>query len=78
MSRLIFDISLKIFGCVAFVYIHDHNRSKLDPQSLKCVFVGYSPTQKGTNHVLIISHFFFMNIDVTFVESQSFFDTTSL
>jgi len=33
-------ISPKVFGCVCFV----HTRSKLDPQSFKCVFVGYSPT----------------------------------
>lgn len=59
MSRLIFDISLKIFGCVAFVYIHDHNRSKLDPQSLKCVFVGYSPTQKGYKSCFDHNSFFF-------------------
>jgi hypothetical protein len=40
-------ISPKFFGCVCFVHIHGHTRSKLDPQSFKCVFVGYSPTQKG-------------------------------
>ena len=47
MSYLIYDIPLKVFGCVAFVHIRNHNRSKLDPMSLKCVFVGYSPTQRG-------------------------------
>ena len=37
----------RIFGCVAFVHVHNQNRGKLDPQALKCVFVGYSSTQKG-------------------------------
>jgi transposase InsO family protein len=40
-------VSPKVFGCVCFVHIHGPIRSKLDPRSLKCVFVGYSPTQKG-------------------------------
>jgi hypothetical protein len=37
----------RIFGCVCFVHIHNNNRGKLDPRDLKCVFVGYSSTQKG-------------------------------
>ena len=36
-----------IFGFVAFVHVHNQNRGKLDPRALKCVFVGYSSTQKG-------------------------------
>jgi transposase InsO family protein len=39
-------ISPKVFGCVCFVHIHGPT-SKLNPRSFKCVFVGYSPTQKG-------------------------------
>ena len=46
-SCLVNDISLKKFGCIAFVHIHSHNRGKLDPRARKSVFVGYSPTQKG-------------------------------
>ena len=46
-SRLISDLPLKVFGCVVFVHVHNHSCSKLDPQALKCVFLGYSPTQKG-------------------------------
>jgi hypothetical protein len=37
----------KVFYCVCFVHVHGLARSKLDPRALKCVFVGYSPTQKG-------------------------------
>ena len=40
------SLPLKIFGCTAFVHIHKQNPSKLDSQSKKCVFVGYSPKQK--------------------------------
>ena len=37
----------KIFGFVAFVHVHNHSRSKLDPRAIKCLFLGYSSTQKG-------------------------------
>ena len=37
----------RIFGCVTFVHVHNQNRGKLDPWALKCVFLGYSSTQKG-------------------------------
>jgi len=36
----------KVFGCVCFVHIHSPTWGKLDPCALKCIFVGYSPTQK--------------------------------
>ena len=39
-------LSPKIFGCVAFVHIHAHQRSKHDPRALKRIIVGYSPIKK--------------------------------
>ncbi|KAM1503397.1 hypothetical protein ACFXTO_028641 [Malus domestica] len=38
---------LKVFGRVCFVHIQALNRDKLDARATKCVFVGYSSTQKG-------------------------------
>jgi hypothetical protein len=36
------DVShLRVFGCVAYVRVPDAQRKKLDPMSLKGVFVGY-------------------------------------
>ena len=32
---------LKVFGCQAFVHVTKEKRSKLDPKSQACVFVGY-------------------------------------
>jgi transposase InsO family protein len=37
----------KIFGCVAFVHIPKHQRSKLEPHATKCVSLGIGSHQKG-------------------------------
>ena len=37
----------KVFGCTAVVHVYPHHRSKLDPKSIKCIFIGYSSHQKG-------------------------------
>jgi len=36
-----------IFGCVIYVHLHSHQRTKLEERALKCVFVRYGSTQKG-------------------------------
>jgi len=42
------DVShLKVFCCIAYVHVHDEKRSKLDPKTEKCIFIGYSLEQKG-------------------------------
>ena len=66
----------KIFGCVSFVHIHNHNRGKLDPRALKCVFVGYSITKKGYKCYHPNTRKIFTSMDVTFVETESFFSKT--
>jgi transposase InsO family protein len=62
----------RIFGCKSFVHIHSDGRGKLDPRALKCVFIGYSSTQKGYKCYHPPSHKFlslemspFMNKKVT-------------
>jgi len=64
----------RIFGSVAYVHIHSQNRGKLDPRALKCVFIGFSPTQKGYKCYQPSSKKFFVSADVTFDESESFFN----
>ena len=37
------DIShLRVFGCRAYVHIPDEKRKKLEPKSMKCLFIGYA------------------------------------
>ncbi|PKA46818.1 Retrovirus-related Pol polyprotein from transposon TNT 1-94 [Apostasia shenzhenica] len=38
---------LKIFGCIAYVYVNSHDRHKLEDKSEKCIFIGYCPQSKA-------------------------------
>ena len=67
------NIPTKIFGCTASVQIHQQFRSKLDPKSIKCIFLGYSPTQKGYKCYSPVTKKFYHSIDVTFFEDQPYY-----
>ena len=43
----LFLIEPKVFGCTCFVWDVRPQVSKLDPKSLKCIFLGYSRVKKG-------------------------------
>ncbi|XP_010451299.1 PREDICTED: uncharacterized protein LOC104733420 [Camelina sativa] len=64
---------LRVFGCVCFVLIPSEQRSKLDAKSIKCMFLGYSKSQKGykcydpTNGRILISR------DVKFIEGLGYY-----
>jgi hypothetical protein len=47
LGRREFKVPPKVFGCVCFVRDHRPSVEKLDPHAVKCIFVGYSSTQKG-------------------------------
>lgn len=63
----------RIFGSVAFVHVHSTQRGKLDPRALRCIFIGYSSTQKGYKCFHPSTKKFFVSTDVTFFEHESFF-----
>ena len=46
-NKSLTSIPLKVFGCSYFFHNLDPHRSKLDPNSIKSIFLGYSPHQKG-------------------------------
>ena len=78
LNRSFTNLLPNVFGCTTIVHVHDHKRSKLDPRATKCVFLGFSPTQKGYICFDPISGKMFISMDVTFFENKSFFDKTHL
>jgi len=61
-----------IFGCVIYVHLHPHQRTKLEERALKCVFVGYGSTQKGYCAYHSPSKKFYISLDVTSSEHNFF------
>ena len=63
----------KVFGCVCFVRDHRPSVGKLDPQAVKCIFVGYSSTQKGYKCWDPIGRRLFVSMDVAFREEEPYY-----
>jgi hypothetical protein len=70
-----FSLTPCVFGCVAFLHVLDPGRDKLSPRARKCIFLGYSRTQKGYRCYSPESCRYFVSADVTFFESTSFFSS---
>ncbi|XP_073098849.1 uncharacterized protein [Elaeis guineensis] len=68
-----FIIPPKVFGCVCFVRDHRPSVGKLDARALKCIFVGYSSTQKGYKCWCPNEQKLFISMDVIFRESEPFY-----
>ena len=71
--KTINHLTPRIFGCVSFIHNHSHHKGKFDSRALKCIFVGYSSTQKGYKSYHPPTKKFHVFVDVTFVEHQSHF-----
>ena len=37
----------QVFGCVCYVFVSDHLRSKFNKKAIRCIFVGYNSQRKG-------------------------------
>ena len=68
---------LRIFGCTCYAHIQSHHRDKLDPKAIKCVFMGYSSTQKGYKCYNPCSRKLFVSRDVRFDELKPYFNKPS-
>lgn len=72
-TRFISFIDPKVFGCTAFVHLHSQHLSKLDPKSVKCIFIGYSSHQKGYKCYSPATRKIYNSMDVTFFENYAFY-----
>jgi len=63
---------LKVFGCSAYVHIDAGCRSKLDPKSKKCTFVGYGSDEFGYKFWDYQDHKFIRSRDVIFNEKEMY------
>ena len=74
LQRFFPHVSLKtnlvprVFGGVCFVANHKPSHDKLDPRALRCIFIGYSSTQKGYRCYYPPTCRFFVTKDATFDE----------
>ena len=68
----------RVFGYTAFVHVHSQHRDKLVPQAIKCVFLGYSSTQKGYKCYNPSARKYYISTDVTFTENKPLFHKSSL
>ena len=73
LSRMYSDLPLKFFGCIVFIHLPNHNRSKLDPRVEKCVFIGYASNKKGYKCYNPQTRKMYVSMDVPFIEDNFFF-----
>ncbi|RVW25499.1 Retrovirus-related Pol polyprotein from transposon TNT 1-94 [Vitis vinifera] len=59
-----------VFGCVAFVHLHKHQRTKLTSHALQCVFVGYALNRKGYRCYHPPTRRMYIAMDVVFHEDS--------
>lgn len=60
----------QVFACVAYVHLHKNQRSKLDPCAVRCVFIDFSPQEKGYRCYHPSTRHVYITMDVTFFQDE--------
>jgi len=66
---LLVYLILLILDSTYFIQNLKPGLDKLEPKAMKCVFIGYSRTQKGYRCFDLVHNRFYTSSDVTFFES---------
>lgn len=61
----------KVFGCVCYVFVPDHLRSKFDKKAVRCIFVGYDSRRKGWKCCDPVTGRCYISRNVVFDEASS-------
>jgi hypothetical protein len=61
---------LRVFGCACWPNLRPYNSNKLQPRSLECIFLGYSPLHKGYKCFHVSSSRVYISRDVIFNENH--------
>ncbi|KAE8736044.1 hypothetical protein F3Y22_tig00000218pilonHSYRG00253 [Hibiscus syriacus] len=65
----------RVFGCVCYVFVPDHLRSKFDKKVVRCIFVGYDSQRKGWKCCDPISGRCYTSRNVVFDEASSWWSS---
>ena len=74
--RLKTGLPVKIFGCIPYVHNLVHKQNKWSTKALKCVFLGYSLTQKGYKVYHPLTRKYLVSKDVVFDETTFYYPST--
>ena len=66
-------LPVKVFGCVCYVHNPKHKQNKWNAKALKCVFLGYSNTQKGYKVYHPLTRKYIVSKDVLFEEKLFYY-----
>ena len=61
---------MRVFGCIAYSKVPDEKRTKLDPKSIKCLFVDYCEGTKRYRLLCLRSQKIIKSLDVVFFEDK--------
>ena len=71
-SRMSCSVShFRVFGCVSYAHVPKEIRGKLDDQSEKCIFTGYSEQSKAYKLYNSVTKKTIISWDVVFKEKES-------
>ncbi|KAJ9556278.1 hypothetical protein OSB04_010892 [Centaurea solstitialis] len=65
----------RVFGCICYVFVPSHLRSKFDKKAVRCIFVGYDNQRKGWRCCDPTSGRCYTSRDVVFDEASSWWSS---